>query len=233
MHLFRPLVLIGAAVWLASATGASAADDPLAATFTQMDSVAAAFKGLKADLRQVSHTEVVNEDTIDLGTITVGRKGPKDLRILVDITGPANPKKAFIGGNKVLIFYPKMNTVQEYDLGKASAMKDQLMMLAFGSNSRDLKSAYSITLGGPEMIGGQKATRIELVPKDKDLVAHFPKIELWISDQTGLTLQQKAHQPGGDYITMTYSKIQPMAIPEASLKLDLPKDVHREKPQKQ
>jgi outer membrane lipoprotein-sorting protein len=224
MFWFRALfVLIGTSL-------AWSADESLPATLAKMDTVAAGFKGLRADVRQLSHTAVINEDAVDTGTIAVRRAGPKDLRILVDFKEP-NAKKVSMAGSKVQIYYPKRNEVEEYEVGKASALKDQIMMLAFGSNSRDLMGAYSIKLGGPETVAGQEATRIELTPKDKDLLAHFPKIELWISNQTGLTVQQKLHQKGGDYFLATYSNQQPATLTDAQVKLDMPKDVHKVKPQ--
>ena len=33
------------------------------------------------------------------------------------------------------IYYPKSNTVEEYDLGKERAMIDQFLLLGFGSSS--------------------------------------------------------------------------------------------------
>jgi outer membrane lipoprotein-sorting protein len=224
MRWFRPLLVF------ICATLAWSADETLASTLAKMDTVAAGFKGLRADVRQLSHTAVINEDAVDTGTIAVRRAGSKDLRILVDFREP-NAKKVSMAGSKVLIYYPKRNEVEEYEVGKASALKDQIMMLAFGSNSRDLMSAYSIKLGGPETVAGQEATRIELTPKDKDLLAHFPKIELWIANQTGLTVQQKLYQKGGDYFLATYTNPQPATLTEAQVKLDMPKDVHKVKPQ--
>lgn len=224
MRWFRTLFV------LICTSSAWSADESLVATLARMDTVAAGFKGLRADVRQLSHTAVINEDAVDTGTIAVRRAGPKDLRILVDFKDP-NAKKVSMAGSKVQIYYPKRNEVEEYEVGKASALKDQIMMLAFGSNSRDLMSAYSVKLGGPETIAGQDTTRIELTPKDKDLLSHFPKIELWISNQTGITVQQRLHQKGGDYFMATYTNPQPATLTEAQVKLDLPKDVHKVKPQ--
>jgi outer membrane lipoprotein-sorting protein len=224
MYWFRSLLV------LLCTSLAWSADDSLAATLAKMDTVAAGFKGLRADVRQLSHTAVINEDAVDTGSIAVRRAGPKDLRVLVDFKEP-NAKKVSMAGSKVLIYYPKRNEVEEYEVGKASALKDQIMMLAFGSNSRDLMSAYSIKLGGTETVAGQETTRIELTPKDKDLLAHFPKIELWIANQTGITVQQKLHQKGGDYFLATYTNPQPATLTDAQVKLEMPKDVHKVKPQ--
>jgi len=224
MRWFRPLfvLILTSAAW--------SADETLATTMARMDSVAAGFKGLRADVRQLSHTAVINEDAVDTGTIAVRRAGPKDLRILVDFKDP-NAKMVSMIGNKALIYYPKRGEAEEYEVGKAATFKDQIMMLAFGSNSKDLMNAYSIKLGGAETVAGQNTTRIELTPKNKELLAHFPKIELWISNQTGITVQQKLHQKGGDYFMATYTNPQLVSLSDADVKLDMPKGVRIVKPQ--
>jgi outer membrane lipoprotein-sorting protein len=208
-----------------------AAGPSLEATFAKMDSVAPGFKGLTANLKQVKHTQVINEDETELGTTTVKRAGPKDLRILMEFTTPS-PKKAFIGGNKAQIYYPKANLVQEWDLGKSGTLRDELMMLAFGSNSRDMVRAYTVSLGGAEQVLGQKATRIVLIPKNKELLKLFPSIELWISDETGLTLQQKLNEGGGDYVMATYTDIKLINPADSAVKLDVPRNAKIERPQK-
>ena len=123
------------------------------------------------------------------------------------------------------MFYPVSNEAQEVDLGKNRGLVDQFMLLGFGSNSTDLKNAYSVTLGGPDSINGEKATRIELVPKDKEILARVKRCELWISDK-GLTIQQKFHTGGGDYVLSTYShmNLNPN-IADKDVKLELPKGV--------
>jgi outer membrane lipoprotein-sorting protein len=208
------------------------ASDSLEAILTRLDEAASQFRGMSAEVHKVSHTAVINEDTVDDGTILVKRPKPRDMRMLVDIQKP-DPKTVAVAGRKVEIYLPKMNTVQEYDAGKNRALLDQFFLLGFGSTSADLRSGYDIRLGDPETVGGQKTTKIELIPKSKDMLAHLRKVELWISDSTGLTVQQKFHMPGGDYTLATYTniKINPN-LPDAALKLDLPKGVKRETPQK-
>jgi outer membrane lipoprotein-sorting protein len=85
---------------------------------------------------------------------------------------------------------------------------------------------------GEDAIGGEKADRLELIPKSKEVLQHLIKFELWIS-AAGYPIQQKFYFPGGDYQLATYSdvKINP-EISESALKLHLPKNVKREYPQK-
>jgi outer membrane lipoprotein-sorting protein len=197
-----------------------------------MDEAAARFKGLQADVQKIAHTAVINVDSVDAGTIAVKRLKPYDIRVRIDFQSP-NPRQVAIAGVKGAMYYPGINTVQEYDLGKSRSLVEQFMLLGFGSNSKDLESAYSIRLGGPETVAGQKTTRLELIPKSQDVLAHLRKVDLWISDAMSIAVQQKFYEPGGDYLLTTYTNIKLVPnLPDSAVKLDLPKSVKREYPQK-
>jgi outer membrane lipoprotein-sorting protein len=226
MTWFRTLfVPIGTLLSLAAASfGAPPADPILEAVLARLDQASASFKGLTADIRKVSHTEVVNVDDADSGTIMVKRVKAHDTRIRIDFTTPRQ-QSVTIGGGKAQVYNPKSNEAQELELGKNRGLVDQFMLLGFGSNSGELENAYLVTLGGAESINGEKTTRIMLVPKDPEILARVKKCELWISDK-GLTVQQKFHTGGGDFVLSTYSgmKLNP-SIADKDLKLELPKGV--------
>jgi len=210
---------------------AGAAGDELADTLARMDQEAVRFKGLSANIRKVSHTAVINEDTADTGTIYVKRPKPNDLRMRIDIQ-PPNPKQAEFSGHVVQIYYPTSNTVEEYDLGKEKGMIDQFLLLGFGSRSKDLQDAYTIRLGGDDTVNGEKTVRIELTPKSPDVLTHLKRVELWI-DAKGMAVQQKFYEPGGDYSLATYTNMKSDAnLPDSAVKLNLPRDVHKQRPQK-
>ena len=219
------LVLSGVPLSLAAASfGAPPADTPLDAVLARLDQASASFKGLTADIRKVSHTDVVNVDEVDSGTIKVKRAKPHDTHIRIDLTNPRR-QSVTVGDGKVQVFYPQSNEAQEVELGKNRGVVDQFMLLGFGSNSAELKSAYTVTLGGADLIDAEKTTRILLVPKDKEILARVKQCELWISDK-GLTVQQKFHTGGGDYVLSTYSRmILNPNIADKDLKLELPKGV--------
>lgn len=232
MRLYRPaLVLAGTlAAVLAAEIGTAAADNSLAATLARMDQAAAGFKGLSADMKKVHYTAVIKEEDTESGTILVKRPKPKDLRARVEIRQP-DPKTAVFEGHKAQIYYPKTGEIQPVDLGKESNVVDQFLLLGFGSNSRDLQSAYSINLGGPEKVASEDTTRIEMVPKDQDVLAHFKKVEFWISDAKGIAVQEKFYEPGGDYTVLAFTNIQiNPAIPDSAF--NLPKGARRTTPRK-
>ena len=201
------------------------------ALLTRMDQAAAAFKGMTAKIRKVSHTAVINEDNVETGTVAVKKKGGK-LRMLTHLTAPDEKSVAF-EGRKLEIFYPKIQTVQEFDVGKSRDMLEQFFLLGFGTRRKDLERDYTLKATGNEVIGGTKTSRLELTPKSPEIQKQLKKVELSISDATGYPVQQKFHQSADDYHFVTYSdlKINP-DLPDSALKLKLPPGVKREFPQK-
>lgn len=217
-------IAIGAAAWSAPA------GDP-AALLARMDKAAAAFHGMSASVRRVQHTAAVNEDTVDTGAILLKRMHARDVRMLIDLTEPDRKTVAF-QGHTVEVYYPKIQTVDEFDVSKQRELLEQLFLLGFGTSRADLQAAYNLRLVGPDTLGGQKTDILELVPKSKEVSQHLLKIEMWVA-QDGYPLQQKFYQTGGDYELATYSdmKINP-DLPESALKLKLPKNTKREYPQR-
>ena len=224
---FRTLSVLSGTL-LAAAFGAPTADPGLEAVLKSLDRASANFKGLTASIRKLSHTQVVNVDDVSEGTIAVKRMKPHDTRIRIDFIKP-NQQMVALGGGKGQIYYPKLNEVQEGDLGKIQSVVDQLMLLGFGGNSAELTNAYTVTLGGPDLVNGEKVTRIVLIPKSKEILQTVKKCELWINEN-GLTVQQKFDQGGGDYLLSTYSRMSlNPSIPDSAVKLDVPKDAKRTK----
>jgi outer membrane lipoprotein-sorting protein len=219
----RPFVLI----LTLFAAPAPAADNSLQAALAKIDQASAGFKGMTAEVTKLSRITVINEDTIDKGTIKVKKMKPHDIRILFDIREP-DPKQYSMSGNKGEVFYPKRNEVEEYDINaQQRSFVHQLMFVGFG-NAADLTSAYSVQYGGNETVAGQKTVRLDLTPKSKDLLQHFPKVVLWISEDSGLPVQQKLIQPSGDYSMATYSNIKLAPnLSDAEVRINPPKNAKR------
>jgi outer membrane lipoprotein-sorting protein len=218
------------AVLILFAIPAAAADD-LKAVLARIDKAGAAFQGMSAKVTRVSHTDVINEDATDSGVIMLKRPHSHDMRMLVNLTQP-DPKTVAFYGHKLEIYYPKINTVQEIDVGKERALVEQFFLIGFGTSKADLEGAYNIRLAGSETLDGKNTTRLELIPKSKEVLQHLKKFELWISPD-GYPMRQKFYEPGGDYMLVTYSdmRINP-PLSDSELKLHLDKGVKREYPQR-
>jgi outer membrane lipoprotein-sorting protein len=204
---------------------------PLEQALARMDRNAATFRSMSSNLRQLSHTAVINEDNVSTGTIRM-RRMKRDAQVVVEFTAP-DPKSVALSGTKAEIFYPKLNTVEEYDLGKNKDMVEKFLALGFGASGKDLQADYTLSESGQEALNGEKALHVELTPKSRNVAQQFPKIELWISEASGYPVQQKMHQTGGDYMMATYSDIQiNPTLPDSAFKLSLPRGVKRVHPQK-
>ena len=196
---------------------------------TRMDQNATTFKSMSAGIRQLSHTAVINEDNVSTGTVRM-KRSKKQAQVLVEFTAP-DPKSVGLSGTKAELYYPKLQTVEEYDLGKNKEMVEKFLAVGFGASGKELKAEYNLRALGEESVNGGKALRVELIPKSPQVARQFPKIQLWISEANGYPVQQKLHQTGDDYMTVTYSdvKINP-SLPDSAYKLNIPKGTKRVNP---
>ena len=107
------------------------------------------------------------------------------------------------------------------------------LSLGFGASSAELRQSYNISYGGPESVNGQKTTRLVLIPRKPDNSLGLNKVEIWISDETGVAVQQKLYMAGGEYQLAKYAnmKVNP-SIPDSAVTLKAPKDAKKEYPLK-
>jgi outer membrane lipoprotein-sorting protein len=214
-------------VCVLSAAGA----ETLEAVLARMDQAAPSFKSLAAQLRKVSHTAVINEDTVDTGTILL-KRAHNDVRMLVEWSEP-DPKSVAVHGERAEIYYPKLQTVEEYDMGKYRALVDQFLLIGFGTSGKELAAAYQIKYLGEENISGVNAAHLELIPKSKEVLKQLKKLDLWIQESGAYPVQQKITQPAGDYMLFTYTGVKLNAPhSDADLKLKAPKNAKHVTPQK-
>jgi outer membrane lipoprotein-sorting protein len=195
-----------------------------------MDKAGPEFRDLSASLKRADYAPVLKETEESQGLIWMKRAGPGDVRLLVELKEP-NPRTIAFEKAKAEIYYPKMQTVQEWNLGKSRSLVDQFLLLGFGSTGEALKRSYSIRLVGEQQISGETTARIELVPLAAAVLEQMKKAELWIA-AAGYPLQQKIYTSSTEY-TFTYSDVKINTnLPDSALKLQLPKGVKREYPQK-
>ena len=194
---------------------------PLAA---RMDQTAVSFKSFSADLKQTDHTAIVNDDAELTGIFRMRRVKPGDARVLIDYKG-TDARAISFEGDKVQIFYPKINTVQVYQVGNRRGLLDQFLLLGFGATVAELKSSYEVSYLGTETIGGLATSHLRLIPKSADVLKILKVAELWMDDATGLPVQQKfSTSSTGDYKLITYlgAKQNP-ALSEKDIRLNLPR----------
>ncbi len=224
---FLTLMLAG---WISISTPAPA--QTLEDVLKRMDQGAEGFKGMVANLKRVTHTAVLNDNSEETGTIRLKRTSARDVKVRIDFITPDQFTVVF-HGRKLEKYFPKIQTVQEYDLGKQSQLVDQFLLLGFGTSGKELTRSYEVKYLGADQTNGQSSWHLELIPKSKEAREHLKKVDLWISAANGQPVQQTFHEPSGDYNLIAYSnlRLEPN-ISDKALELDLPKGVKREYPQK-
>ena len=190
------VLLFTAAVCLAQGPSRLTADDVV----QQMNRSASQFRSLSADLEHTKYTEVVKDTSIESGTILVRR----DEKMRIEIQKP-DPKTILRAGNSLYVYTPKINRVEEYDLGKNKAMVDQYVLLGFGTKGEDLKKGYLLTVLGEETIDSRKTVVVELTPISESVRRQISRIHMWIDEASWIPVQQKFFETGsGDYFLFHY-----------------------------
>jgi outer membrane lipoprotein-sorting protein len=200
--------------------------------YLRLDKAAPGFKSMTADIQRVVHTAVINDDSKETGTIKLKRQKPHDTRMLIEFTAP-DPKSVALADDIVSVYYPKIKTVQIYNVGDKRSLIDQFLLLGFGATSAELQEAYNIAWAGTENIAGQGTSHIQLVPKSKEVLVRLKQADLWLSDANGLPVQQKfVTSSTGDYMVVTYANLKHNPpLTDGALKLNYPKGVQVEHPQ--
>jgi hypothetical protein len=204
--------------------------DPLADAFVRMDKTAQQFKAVTADITRDVYTVVIDDHEKDTGMIKAKRDKSQDTRMLIEFTG-ADARKISVEGATIRVYTPKIKTVQLYDIRKG--LVDQFLLLGFGVSSADLKEHYEVTSLGTEKLVSENTLHLQLIPKSKDVLKNLKRAELWISDTSGLPVQEKLFtSTGGDYELVVYSnvKLNPSSLSDGDLKLKYPRGVTEEHP---
>lgn len=198
---------------------------------SRMDAAAPGFKGMTADITRVKFTSILNDRSEEFGSMSILRSG-KSLRAKIVIEKP-NARAVAFEGEQVEVFYPKINTVQVFDIGKNRGLIDQFLLLGFGGSGKELARSYQVKSMGQEKVNGVNATRLVLTPKTAKVRESMKSVEIWVPDGEAYPIRQKFVEPSDDFTEVTYRaiKVNPGLTP-ASLKLDLPAGVKREYPQK-
>ena len=143
----------------------------------QMDTQAADFHSLTANLERTKVTVVVNDKSTESGRILVRR----DDKMRIELTQP-DERTILRDGDNFYIYNPKIRRVEEYNLGNKKSVVDQFLLLGFGTSGKSLTESYTIALRGEETIDNRKVVLLELVPKTDEVKRQLSKIQLWLDE---------------------------------------------------
>lgn len=199
--------------------------DTAEAVLARMDKAAANFKAMSANVRMVTHTAVLNDNTVETGTFEMQKKG-KDVRAIMNLAENGGRQLGFFG-KVVRIYYSNLNTYQDYQVGKNNLL-NQYLLLGFGSSGKDLSHGYDITADGTEMIDNRMSTKLTLIPKDKAVLEHLTKVEVWIPNDAANPVQQEFYEPSGNSRKVTYSNIDLNPPIKGQLEMKLPRGAKKQ-----
>ncbi len=192
-----------------------------------MDKSAQDFHTVTADIEHVKYTAVVKDTSTETGHIYVRR----DSKMRIEIAKP-DPRTILRTGDSLFLYNPKINRVEEYDLGKNRAMVDQYVLLGFGTKSDNIKKSYLVSFVGEEELDHKKTVVLELTPKSEQIRNQIIKIQMWVDEASWLPIQQKFFEAGsGDYFLFHYTNaMKNLNLGDVKFKQDWPKSVTRVKP---
>ncbi len=216
-----------AATAFAAGISQSPAKMSLEYVLSMMDKSADDFKSLTAALEHTTYTALVKDSSTESGEIYVR----KDSKLRIDFINP-DPRTILRNGDNLYIYNPKINRVEEYNIGKNRALADEYLALGFGTRAESLKKNYEVSLAGEEDLDGQKMAVLDLVPKSDEVRKQITKIRMWVDEASWLPVQQKFFEAGsGDYFLSRYRKVMKnLKIGDGKFKPDWPKGTKIEKP---
>lgn len=193
----------------------------------QLDNNAKNFHSLSADVERTKVTVVVNDRSVENGSLLV--RGDK---MLIQMTSP-DPRTILRNGDNIYIYTPGLKRVEEYNLGKNRDLADEFLLLGFGTSGKELEKGFQVKLVGEDKIGDKKDAELELTPRSVAVLNQFSKIQIWLDETTWLPDQQQFTENGsGDYLTVRYTKIvRNPNISDSQFKPHWPKGTQRIKPQ--
>jgi outer membrane lipoprotein-sorting protein len=199
----------------------------LEGVLTMMDKSARDFHTLTADIEHIKYTAVVKDISTETGRIYVRR----DDKMRIEFQKP-DPRTILRTGDALFIYTPKINRVEEYNIGKHRAVADQFLALGFGTKGETLKKNYLLTIIGEEDFDSHKTVVLELTPKSDQARNQIARIRMWIDEASWLPLQQKFFEAGSDdYFLSHYTHLMKnLKIDDGKFKPDWPKNAKIEKP---
>ncbi|SPE33286.1 conserved exported hypothetical protein [Acidobacteriia bacterium SbA2] len=215
--LLLPLALVWSVLRIAPGPPqAPVESSPLNTVLKKMDTAAAAFRSTQAEFEWDTYEKVINEiDEYQTGTIYYRRVG-KEIEMMADVKWAGSdlkklkpePKFVLFSKGKVRMYQPKTDQITEFDLGKNRADLQSYVVLGFGGSGQDLVKTFDVTYLGPDTINGIATAKLQLVPKSDKVRNTYKQILLWIDLDRGISVQQQAFEPDGNYRLAKYSGIR-------------------------
>jgi outer membrane lipoprotein-sorting protein len=217
--------MLGILVTLTSATHpaeAKANAQLLTGILQKMEKAHANLKSLKAAIMQQKVNTQINTKDTDYGVL-IYKPSPKgQSRLRIDYNNPETRTVSVVGNN--FVFYqPRINQALKTTLAKAAKGRTggYAQLIGLDSSLKAQASNYNIEYVKDEVVDGRMTTQLHLVPKQGGSVA---SIEIWVSHETWLPVQEKIVERNGDYMLVKLSNVErDIKLPDEAFNVQYPK----------
>lgn len=200
---FVLIVILFAAIGVSLAhSGQSRPRYTVESALHELDAQSRSFHSLSADVERTKVTVVVNDRSVEDGSLKV--RGDK---MLLEMK-PPDARTILRTGDNLYIYTPGLKRVEEYNLGKNRSLVDQFLLLGFGTSGKELQKSYLITVLGEPSVDDKRVLELELTPKSEEVRNQISKIQIWFDESNWLPIQQQFFETGsGDYFIVHYTNI--------------------------
>jgi outer membrane lipoprotein-sorting protein len=195
------LILLPGGVWAQSGD--------VSQVLAQLNAAAAKFLSAQADFTWDQFTAVVQDHDLQTGTISYERKKGVT-RMAADLkqdNGKPAPKSVLYDAGQVQIYTPEIKQLMVRKAGANRGQWESFLTLGFGGSGTDLETNWKVSLEGTEKMDGVSVAKLDLVPKEQQVLDMFSHVTIWVDPTRGVSYKQIFFQPSGDKRTATYSNI--------------------------
>ena len=229
LYFILAMVAILAVDWLSLA---ALAQEELSAetskVLSQMDQASKNLSTLTADVIQTKVTVVVNDTSVETGKL-FHKRSKNSSKTKLEYDKP-ELKTLLIEKGKVWIYEPRINRLQEFDLGKDHSQAE-FFITGVGQSGANLSKSYNVKFLNEESVNEIKTAVLELKPKSDKVSSMFSKVQLWIDQTRWVPIQTRLTETSGDYFTIQFNNIQLNPhLSDRIFKINAPPNVEKIKP---
>ncbi len=171
---------------------------------------------LNAQFEQTNHDYIMDEDETSSGNLYLNVPG----RIRWEY-GPPRRTVLLVKGDKIQLYNPAANQVQEFERGQMRGVGVDLL-IGFGSSNAEISKNYDVRL----VEETASTVVLELIPKPDSSASIFRAIELTMDKKRWIPVISVFHEPNRDTTEIRFLEVQVNSkLPPRIFELKLPPGV--------